>query len=156
MTVPRQQWDKTCFADAKKYVEIYHVYASGTGFGLPEPDAVFFKGEQVTYEDESWAHAHPFEEMYLFLSADPNNTDDLGGEVEFWMGEGNDGDKFVLNKASCVVVPANTVHNPIVFRKVSKTIIMVVVADTDEYDVSIWTKPAKGFKAYPPDEEEEE
>jgi mannose-6-phosphate isomerase-like protein (cupin superfamily) len=153
MAVPNQRWDKTCFADTTQLIEIYHVYAAETGFGFPIPEPIFYEGEQVAYEDETWAHAHPYDEKYLFLGTNPDDPDDLGGEVECWLGEGKEAEKFIINKASCVVVPAGLVHNPIAFRKVDRTIIMEVISDTTDYSVSRWTKPSQAFKAFPPDED---
>ena len=33
-------------------------------------------------------HKHDYEEIFLMLGTDPNDTGNLGCEVEFWMGEG--------------------------------------------------------------------
>lgn len=69
----------------------------------------------------------------LFLSADPYDTLNLGGEVEFWLGEGEKAEKFTLTKASSVFVPAGVVHNPQYFKRVDRPLIIVAISKTDDY-----------------------
>jgi len=49
-------------------------------------------------------HKHNYEEIFLFLGTDPQDTAMLGAEVEFWLGEGNDLEKVVFNTSSAIYV----------------------------------------------------
>ena len=95
IATPSQRWDKKCFAETTQLIEIYHVYAPETGFGFPIPEPILYEGKQVAFEDETWAHTHPYDEKYLFIGTNPDDPDDLGGEVEYWLGEKEEAEKFL-------------------------------------------------------------
>ena len=91
---------------------------------------------------------HVRDELFLFFGTNPDDPLDLGGEAELWLGEGDDAEKFVINKATGVFVPAGMIHNPLYFRKVDnpdKPIIMMVFADTPDYSVARITKVPSAF-----------
>ena len=46
------------------------------------------------------------------MGTDPNNPTDLGGEHEFWVGEGDEAEKLLITKNSVLFVPGGVVHNP--------------------------------------------
>lgn len=73
-----------------------------------------------------WPMYHTADEIFLFFGTDPDNPTDLGGEVEFWLGLGDDAEKYLITKPSCIYVPAGLVHAPIVFRNVRKPFIEVI------------------------------
>ena len=75
----------------------------------------------------STAHKHDWDEIFMFLGTNPNDIRDLGAEVEFWLGEGEELDKVVLNTTGSVLVPAGLAHFPIIWRNVKRPCIMVVV-----------------------------
>jgi hypothetical protein len=132
VAVPTLMFDKTTYPDAKIWVEIFHVYAAGSGIGLPSLEPTILKGGAVG-GGEGGGHAHNFDELFLFFGLDPHDTLNLGGEVEFWLGEGDEAEKFVTTKATAEWVPANVVHNPHYFRRVDRPFLMVVIALTSEY-----------------------
>jgi hypothetical protein len=68
--------------------------------------------------------------LFCFLGTNPDEPGDLGGEVEFWLGEGNVIDKVVVNTPSSIYVPEGLAMFPMIFRKVRHPIIMCVVAST--------------------------
>ena len=71
--------------------------------------------------------AHYFDEIFCWIGTNVNDTDDLGGEVEFWMGMGKETEKIILNTSSCIYCPGNIPHMPIVYRKVKKPFLCVVI-----------------------------
>jgi hypothetical protein len=73
------------------------------------------------------AHKHDYPEIFLFLGSDPNNTNYLGAEGEFWLGEGNDLEKIILNTSCSVYIPPNLGHFPLFFRNIKTPVIMGVV-----------------------------
>ena len=72
-------------------------------------------------------HRHNYEEVFLFLGTDKNNTADLGCEVEFWVGEGKDLEKIVFTTSSSIYIPPNVVHFPQIWRKVRRPVMTVVI-----------------------------
>ena len=71
---------------------------------------------------------------FFFFGSNPYNNLALGGEVEFWLGEGEDAEKFVITRATGEWIPAGVVHNPHYFRNVDKPFIMAVISTTSDYD----------------------
>lgn len=72
-------------------------------------------------------HKHDYDELFLFLGTNPKDISDLGAEAEFWLGEGEELEKVVLNTSSSVYVPAGVAHFPLTWRNVKRPIIFVVI-----------------------------
>jgi len=132
VAVPTLMFDKNIYPEAKIWVEIFHVYAAGSGIGLPGLEPVMLPGGMAG-GSEGGGHAHNFDELFLYFGLDPHDTLNLGGEVEFWLGEGDEAEKFVTTRATAAWVPAGVVHNPQYFRKVDRPFLMVVIALTGDY-----------------------
>jgi hypothetical protein len=78
-------------------------------------------------------HKHDYAEIFIFLGTDAKDTADLGAEVEFWIGEGKDMEKVILNTSSSVYIPPNLTHFPQIWRKVRRPVLnMVIIPETDE------------------------
>lgn len=73
-------------------------------------------------------HAHDCDEMFLFIGTNPDNPDDLGAEVEFWMGEGKDLEKVKVNTSSLIFVPRGLMHLPLFCKNVKRPFLHAVVA----------------------------
>ena len=132
VAVPTLMFDKNIYPKANLWVEIFHVYAAGSGIGLPGLEPVMLQGG-IAGGSEGGGHAHNFDELFLYIGLDPHDTLNLGGEVEFWLGEGDEAEKFVTTKATAAWVPAGVVHNPQYFRRVDRPFLMVVIALTGDY-----------------------
>jgi hypothetical protein len=132
VAVPTLMFDKNIYPEANLWVEIFHVYAAGSGIGLPGLEPVIFQGGREG-GSEGGGHAHDFDELFLYIGLDPHDTLNLGGEVEFWLGEGDEAERFVTTKATAAWVPAGVIHNPQYFRKVDRPFLMVVIALTGDY-----------------------
>ncbi len=78
-------------------------------------------------------HYHDFDEYLLLLGLDPNNLADLGGEVEFWMGDGDDAEKHIITKTTAVFVPRGMLHLPMFIRRVDRPFGFIGVANTVYY-----------------------
>jgi hypothetical protein len=72
-------------------------------------------------------HKHDYEEIFLFLGTDPQDTTDLGAEVEFWLGEGSERDKVIINTSSSIYVPPGLAHFPQIWRNVIRPVMTIVV-----------------------------
>jgi hypothetical protein len=73
-------------------------------------------------------HKHDLEEIFLFLGTNKDNPDDLGADVEFWIGEGKEADKINFNTSSLICMPPNLPHMPIIYRNVKKPFVLVIFA----------------------------
>ena len=63
-------------------------------------------------------HKHDCDEILFFISTDPENTADLGGEVEVALGE--DWEKNVITSSAVICLPAGVQHAPLYVRKVDR------------------------------------
>jgi hypothetical protein len=79
----------------KMYIE------TGWVLGMPDPNPHI--GE----------HAHDYDEIILHLGTDPNNPEDLGGEIEIGM----DGKPVIIKSTSAIYVPKGMKHGPLVWKK---------------------------------------
>jgi hypothetical protein len=78
--------------------------------------------------------AHPFAEIVLLIGSDPRNLRNLGGEVMWGMGEGEDQEIFALTKTTAIYVPANLSHAPLVFSRVDRPILNIAIGlSTGDY-----------------------
>jgi hypothetical protein len=75
-------------------------------------------------------HKHDYEEIFLFLGTDPKDTTKLGAEIEFWLGEGDDLEKVVINTSSAVYMPAGLAHFPQIWKNVQRPIMTMVIMPT--------------------------
>jgi mannose-6-phosphate isomerase-like protein (cupin superfamily) len=130
------------------------------GFGPPEtPEEAKRREEHVTfpiYVDEevvpgayyfmaAWwkkitgagspaeEHDHEFDEYLVFLGTNPEDPNDLGGEVEVWIG----GEKHMLTKSCAIFIPAGLKHAPIYFRKIERPIWYLATGPVDKYKKAI-------------------
>jgi len=53
------------------------------------PNHVFISGIHTVPDPNPWLefHAHPYDEILLFMGTDPHDIEDLGAEVEILMGD---------------------------------------------------------------------
>lgn len=72
-------------------------------------------------------HRHDYGEIFLFLGTNPQDTTDLGAEVEFWLGEGKERDKVTFTTSSSIYIPPGLVHFPQVWRNVKRPVMTIVV-----------------------------
>jgi hypothetical protein len=75
-------------------------------------------------------HKHDYEEIFLFLGTNPLNTADLGAEVEFWLGEGQERDRVIFNTSSSIYVPPGLAHFPQIWRNVKRPVMTIVIMPT--------------------------
>jgi hypothetical protein len=79
--------------------------------------------------DGTRPHAHDFDEYLLFMSFDPDDTENLGGEVELWMEE----EKHIITKTTLVFIPRGIFHCPLYMRRVDKPFGFIAIANTPKY-----------------------
>jgi hypothetical protein len=90
-------------------------------------------------------HKHNYEEIFLFLGTDPQDTAKLGAEVEFWLGEGDTLEKVVFTTSSAVYVAPGVAHFPQIWKNVKRPVMTMVIMPTTGERV-LEPVPMKGRK----------
>ena len=95
-------------------------------------------------------HKHDYEEIFLFLGTDPKDTAKLGAKIEFWLGEGDELEKVVINTSSAVYVPAGLAHFPQIWKNVQRPVMtMVIMPTTGERNLQMIPMEERLKKALP-------
>jgi hypothetical protein len=102
---------------------------------VPEANTIVEYGivsGDMTIGDGSFVnkHKHDYEEIFMFLGTDPKDPQDLGAEVEFWIGEGKDLEKILFTTSSSIYVPPGVAHFPQIWRNVKRPVFTVVIMPT--------------------------
>ena len=91
----------------------------------------------LTSDKDFGAHKHDYPEIFIFFGNDPDDTSYLGGDGEFWLGEGNDLEKVKFDESCSVYVPAGLGHFPLFFKNVKSPIMMgVVVPEVGDFKLT--------------------
>lgn len=93
----------------------------GWRFRVPEPDPV------------EWTHKHDFDEVLCFIGTNPERPHDLGGEIEFTIGN----EKHTFNTTTTIYIPKGLNHCPIIHKKVERPFILAVFALGKEYPTAV-------------------
>lgn len=73
-------------------------------------------------------HTHSCDEIFMFMGTDPQNKEDLGGEIEFWMGEGKETEIVKLTTSGLIFVPKGLLHLPVFFKNIKRPLLWVIMA----------------------------
>lgn len=74
-------------------------------------------------------HQHDSDELIGFFGSDPQNPNDLGGEIEV----GINGENHVLTRSTIVFIPANMPHMPMRINRVDRPIFHFSVVTSHNY-----------------------
>ena len=77
---------------------------------IPDPDPKMAAG-----------HSHDFDEIIMYIGADPDNPEYLGAEIEGFMGD----EVQITDKTSAIFIPKNVKHGLTRWRKLEKPHIMI-------------------------------
>ena len=89
----------------------------GWRFEVPNPDPV------------EWTHSHDFDEALCFIGTDPENPKDLGGEIEFTIGD----EVHTFDKTTVIYIPKDLDHCPFIHKRVDRPFLLVVVGLAGKY-----------------------
>jgi hypothetical protein len=93
------------------------------------PGAFYLSCALVLKKDEigprNKPHNHDFNEYLVFLGTNPEDPQDLGGEVELWL----ENEKHLITKSAAVFVPQGLYHTPLIFKRVDKPMILIRVGN---------------------------
>ncbi len=113
-------YDKTVQPKTKIWVETFYAYAAGEGVAVPGGLQYIMEGKPMKELWEGGQHSHrEYDELFLYYGSDPADNTRLGGQVEFWMGDGKDAEKYVIDEPTAFWVPKNVAHNPWIVTKVN-------------------------------------
>jgi hypothetical protein len=76
-------------------------------------------------------HSHGFDQYLCFFGTNPNDRKDFGAEIEICLGE--EQEKYIINSPSVVCIAAGLSHGPVTWTKVSKPVLFVDIALTNQY-----------------------
>jgi hypothetical protein len=77
-------------------------------------------------------HKHPHDEIILAIGSNPDNYDDLGAELEIAMGP--EQEKYIVNTTTAIYIPGNMLHCPLVWKKITRPHLLVVLSMGDAYE----------------------
>jgi hypothetical protein len=83
------------------------------------------------------SETHPVEEAIFFVGLNPDDPSDFQAEMEQALGP--DGERYIINKPSVYVIPANLEHLPVIIRWVDEPYGLVVAGRASSNAVD-WTK----------------
>ncbi len=63
-----------------------------------------------------YEHSHDYDEIVIHMGTDPDNREELGGEIEFMV----DGQPLTIDKTSAVFVPKGIKHGPLTWKRFDK------------------------------------
>lgn len=92
--------------------------------------AIVEKDSAFGVTEEKAPHKHDCDELFIFMGVNPADKNELGAEIEFWMGEGEETEKILLNTSSLIYVPKGLLHMPVFFRNVKKPVMWMVIANS--------------------------
>lgn len=75
------------------------------------------------------AHSHPFPEIFGFFGYNPENTRDLGGEIELWL----EGEKHIITESCLIYIPAGMEHCPLIIREVNRPMFQFTASPKGDY-----------------------
>ena len=99
-------------------------------YGIPEPDPSVPE------------HRHDNDEIVLYIGGDPENPEDLGGEIEYFI----EGESLVFSTSSALYIPGGLRHGPVVWQKFKKPHIEMTLMPGMGIIKDEWTKSAGASK----------
>lgn len=86
----------------------------------------FWKGSDKSEVD---AHTHPFDEVITFFGTNPDDPEDLCGEIEMWLED----EQYILDKSVLIFVPKGLKHCPLIIRRVDRPIFHFTAGPAAKY-----------------------
>jgi hypothetical protein len=132
--------DQQTTPESPIWTETYHAYAPGAGVFAPSNLPPVIDGKPREDLKNIGQHSHnDFDEICFFYGTDITDNTRLGGQVEMWLGHGDDAEKFIMKDPTAVYVPKGLAHNPWIVTKVNdpkRPIMITTVALTRSYSLA--------------------
>ncbi len=130
--------------EAITYHHTGSVYIPGKPFPLTMKEYKEHPGLRYAFDQLPSSRSpmyHTYDEWFFFVGTNPDDPAELGGELDFWLGAGEHAEKHVINKPTCIFVPAGMMHCPIDVHRVDRPFIEFVVAPSaihTEFHPGVW------------------
>jgi hypothetical protein len=96
---------------------------------------MYWQTVKVPFTMASEPHKHDFPQYLMFSSLDADDLVDLGGVIEMTLSEdGKAMEKHIITKATTLYLPAGLYHNPLIFKTVTKPILIMDLYFSDKYE----------------------
>ena len=143
-------FDRNINVAAPHCMDMYLIYGAGAGFGLGDAKMVADWADGRSDEFSSYEafkpHVHTYSQTYSFISTDQQNLEDLGGTVEFWIGEGKEAEKHTITSAATLLIPKDVVHLPMYVKEVHRPFVLAIVLDSPVWSGAWSVEFPSGFK----------
>jgi hypothetical protein len=80
---------------------------------------------------EEFPHKHDFDMYLTFVGFNPNGFNDLGAEIELYLGE--EQEKYVITTPTSVYIPKGMTHCPLRFVRVDRPLLMLHATLASKY-----------------------
>jgi hypothetical protein len=77
-------------------------------------------------------HTHDYDEIIGFFSSDATKPWELGGEIEFWVGD----ERFDLTTSTMIFAPKGVPHCPMIIKKVDRPIFHFTIVNGGQYKIN--------------------
>jgi hypothetical protein len=96
---------------------------------------MYWQTIKVPFTMAAEPHRHDFPQYLTFTGTDPDDLVNLGGTVEIMLSEdGQTMDKYIITKTTTIYIPPGLYHNPLVFKEVTRPILMMDLYFSDKYE----------------------
>jgi hypothetical protein len=140
------------FPGSKVWVEVFQHYQPGGLAGGGE--MAYLTTPEGIREYQRGVHKHPEDEVFFIMGTNTKDPLSLGGEYEFWLGAGEDAEKFIFTKNTCAYVPGGIFHNPHRLLRIDNpdhpVIVVVILLSPSHERNSEYAVDASGKYMFPP------
>jgi len=115
ITIPtRTYMSNKLVPGCETYIEVSWIYE------MPEPSLVI-----------PAFHSHPYNEITLLMGSDPHNPEDLGAEIESYLGD----EKITYTKTNSVFIPKHVEHGHLEWKSFTRPhMMMSIMLGTGDFD----------------------
>jgi hypothetical protein len=157
-------WHKAEFSKIWGEMDLHYNVGAKHGLGaegisLVTGDTVFGNTKEGDVLFQLGVHKHTADEIFFVFGTDPTRPGKLGGEYEFYLGAGEDAERYTFDTNTIIYVPAGVFHNPnglVSIDDPSHPIaqVMVLLAPGHFGNISEYAEDENGNRIYPPGLEE--
>ena len=141
LTLPEAQADPAAVEKYNKYAHRILWMDSDSVPGAFQLNASWYTAPNMYLVDEGQRdnasfmhpHVHDVGEIVAFYGSDPEDQENLNGEIIFYIG----GEKHVFTKSTMVYLPAGLEHGPLFIQKVDKPIFHFSCLMQDKYTAEL-------------------
>jgi len=76
------------------------------------------------------AHAHDWDEVWIFAGTDKKNPRELGAVLDFYLGD----EQYLVDKSCIVYIPAGLSHGPCGMKKLDRPVLFITMGNSTKYD----------------------